>query len=174
MHEMVSRAAKHVFSRFLRKLPLLEVPACVAHMLNCLLGFGLNTHPQPHTGEDEEFSSGHVADWASLDAEQMRELITREVFKRYRYRLQDEWWSEMRFYVLLREVCLKLGFQLMARDYQFQKTEPLTICTAKAKKAVNGTNGHKEEETTFYPEDILNVVPVIKEAPVKVWNPNEG
>jgi len=60
-----------------------------------------------------------------------------------------------------------MGFQLKARDYLFEKPETIAACPGKSKKT-NGTNGHKVEETTFYPEDILNVVPIIKEAPLKV------
>ena len=71
--------------------------------------------------------------------------------------------------MLLREVCMKMGFQLKARDYLFEKAETMANCPGKTKKATNGTNGQKVDETTFYPEDILNVVPVVKDAPLKVF-----
>lgn len=70
--------------------------------------------------------------------------------------------------MLLREICLKMGFQLKARDYTFEKSAVQTNGTTKSKKAVNGANGHKPAEVTFYPEDLLNVVPIVKDAPLKV------
>lgn len=167
MHEMVSRAAKHVFSRYLRRLPLLDVPDVVAHLLNCLVGFKVNSSPQAHPFADDEFSSAKVSEWARLDANSMKAQIGREVFRRYRYHLEDNWWNQCKCIVLTREVCLKMGFQLKARDYIFEKPEAINSCPGKPKKP-NGTNGHKVEETTFYPEDILNVVPIVKEALMKV------
>src|SRR5947207_15980816 len=116
MHEMVSRGAKHVFSRYLRKLSLLDVPDCVAHLLNCLVGFKVNSFPVVRT-LDDEFASAPAAEWTKVDVASMRKEITTEVFARYRFNLADEWWNECRCIVLLREVCLKLGFQLKARDY---------------------------------------------------------
>lgn len=167
MHEMVSRAAKHVFSRYLRKLPLLDVPNVVAHLLNCLIGFKVNSSPQAHPSADDEFSDVKVSEWTQLDAKGIQAQVSREVFRRYRYHLEDNWWNQCKCIVLMREVCLKMGFQLKARDYIFEKQDIIVPCPGKSKKA-NGTNGHKVEETTFYPEDILNVVPIVKEAPLKV------
>jgi protein TIF31 len=164
MHEMVSRATKHVLSRYLRKLPLLHVSTCVSHLLNCLVGFKFNALPKPHFSPDDEFDDFSQAKWTEVTVRGLQEEITREVFKRFRYRLNHEWWSQSSCIVLLREVCLKLGFQLKARTYLFDRNEN---CPAKPKKATNGTNGHHVEETTFYPEDIMNVVPVIKDAPMK-------
>jgi protein TIF31 len=93
----------------------------------------------------------------------MREQIVGEVYKRFRFRLDDEWWNQCRSIMLLREVSLKMGFQLRAREYIFEQKD----CTTKVKKT-NGSNGVKVEEATFYPEDILNVVPIVKDAPFKV------
>jgi protein TIF31 len=157
---VISRAAKHLFSRYLRKLPLLEVPACISHLLNCFLGYKYNASPLQQSPDDSDVPS---SEWTSLTCDLMREQITREVFKRFRYRLNDEWWSQCRSIMLLREVCIKMGFQLKAREYIFEKAD----CASKPKKT-NGSNGVKIEETTFYPEDILNVVPIVKDAPFKV------
>src|SRR5436190_7631157 len=163
---MVSRAAKHVFSRYLRRLPLLDVPNVVTHLLNCLLGFKVNKSPQARLSIDDEYSSTGVPEWAHLDTKGLQSQISREVLIRYRFQLGENWWNQCKCIVLLREVCLKMGLQLKARDYIFEKAETVN-CPGKTKKA-NGTNGHKAEEVTFYPEDILNIVPVVKEAPLKV------
>jgi protein TIF31 len=168
---MVSRAAKHVFSRYLRKLPLLDVPGCVAHLLNCLVGFKLNPCPQAQTQENEYSSASPEPEWAQLSASQMQEHISKEVLRRYRFKLQDDWWNQFNPTMLLREICLKLGFQLKAREYTFEKPAVLTNGTTKSKKTVNGVNGHKSAEVTFYPEDLLNVVPIVKDAPLKVSPP---
>src|SRR5262245_9267914 len=130
---MVSRAAKHVFSRYLRKLPLLHVPGCVGHLLNCLIGFKVNSSPTPDIPDDDALSAPPAVEWTKLDVTSMRDLITKEIFKRYRFALSDEWWHECKCITLLREVCLKMGFQLKARDYAFEKTEPI----------VNGNGKHK-------------------------------
>jgi len=169
---MVSRAAKHVFSRYLRKLPLLDVPNCVAHLLNCLVGFNFNPTPAAQLSEDDEFSSTPAAPWTKLDVASLRQELTKEVYKRYRFTLSESWWNECKSIALLREVCLKMGFQIKARDYSFEKVEKQEIVNGngKSKKAANGVNGHKAEETTFYPEDILNVVPVVKDAPLRVYS----
>ena len=158
---MVSRAAKHLFSRYLRKLPLLEVSSCISHLLNCLLGYKYNPSPSPQVPVDD--SNIALSEWTSLNCDLMREEMNREIFKRFRYHLDDDWWNQCRSVTLLREVCLKLGFQLKAREYIFEKAD----CTSKAKKT-NGSSAVKVEETTFYSEDVLNVVPIVKDAPFKV------
>lgn len=167
MHEMVSRAVKHVFSRYLRRLPLLDVPDVVAHLLNCLVGFKVNSSPQARRSAADEFSGVKVPEWTRLDVNSMQAEIGREVFRRYRYHLENNWWNQCKCIVLTREVCLKMGFQLKARDYVFEKQEAIATCPGKSKK-LNGTNGHKVEDTSFYPQDILNVVPIVKDAPLKV------
>jgi protein TIF31 len=172
---MVSRAAKHVFSRYLRKLPLLDVPTCVSHLLNCLIGYKFNGLPPVHFSVDDEFFlRSSQPEFINLSVPRMKQEIVREIYKRFRYRLSGEWWEQCRNIVLLREVCLKMGFQLKARDYQLEKTESVASCPGKTKKSTNGTNGHKVEETTFYPEDILNIVPIVKDAPLKVCPRKNG
>ena len=142
--------------------------AVVAHLLNCLVGFKVNSSPQAHRSDDDEFSGVKVPEWTCLDAKSMQAQIDREVFRRYRYHLEDDWWNQCKCIVLTREVCLKMGFQLKARDYIFEKPEISCSYVLGNPRKTNGTNGHKVEETTFYPEDILNVVPIVKEAPLKV------
>jgi len=164
---MVSRGAKHAFSPYLRRLPLLDIPCVIAHLLNCLIGFKFDSHPEAYLSHYDEFSSAPPPEWTHLDALTMQTKVGLEVFRRFRYALPDSWWNEScSCIVLLREVCLKLGFQLKARDYVFEKLDAVA-CPGKSKKA-NGTNGHKAEDSTFYPEDILNVVPIVKDAPLKV------
>jgi hypothetical protein len=102
-----------------------------------------------------------------LDVPSMKRQITEEIFKRYRFKLTGEWWNECKCLVLLREVCLKLGIQLKAREYNFEKVNVIANENGKHKKT-NGANGHKVDDTTFYPEDILNVVPIVKDTPLRV------
>jgi len=131
----------------------------------------MNPNPLPVSSEDDDFiNSSASAAWTKLDVGSIQEEITTEVFKRYRYKLDDTWWNECKCIVLLRELCLKMGFQLKAREYVFEKLEKTEAVNGngKSKKAVNGANGHKSEDVTFHPEDVLNVVPVVKDAPLKV------
>src|SRR5579859_28840 len=168
---MVSRAAKHVFSRYLRKLPLLDVPSCVAHLLNCLVGYKLNPCPQAQSSEDEYSTTSSEPEWAQLNGVKMHQEVVKEVFKRFRFQLEEEWWTQCKPLMLLREICLKMGFQLKAREYTFEKSAVVFNGTSKPKKAVNGVDGHKPAETTFTAEDVLNVVPIVKDAPLKVLIP---
>ena len=143
----------------------------MAHLLNCLVGFKVNPIPQAQLSEDDFSENVSEPEWAQLSASKMQEQITKEVFRRFRFKLQEEWWNQCKSTMLLREICLKMGFQLKAREYTFEKSAVLpngTNGASKSKKAANGVNGHKPAEVTFYPEDVLNVVPIIKEAPLKV------
>lgn len=51
VQEMISRAFKHVAGRYLRYLPLPFTGACIAHLLNCLLGKDLNNKPAAEVDE---------------------------------------------------------------------------------------------------------------------------
>jgi protein TIF31 len=194
VQEMVSRAFKHSASKYLRYLPIPLTTACVAHLLNCLLGTGFN--PKPKAEIDESMAAIYPeADlgFQSVTPESLKQDIESQILRRYRYKIDEDWTSNIKRLQLLREVSLKLGLQLEIKEYRFTKqssngsTEAAPATNGSAKEpAVNGQStsskkkkkardgspastapGHAVSPQTFTPDDILNIVPVIKEASPK-------
>ncbi|KAI9833045.1 MAG: Intracellular distribution of mitochondria [Sarea resinae] len=188
--EMVSRAFKHIANRHLRHLPVSFVGTCVAHLLNCMLGTGLNKSPSAEI--DEHLRSLYSeADFGfeSITPENLTAEIQAQVSLRFRYDLGAEWPSRIKPLQMLREVALKLGLQLEAKDYVFSKQSAVNgeaeVPVSNGSPATNGhSNGGKKKKksaernspassvasgslnspVTFSPEDILNIVPLIKDA----------
>lgn len=196
--EMVSRAFKHFANAQMKKLPPPFVQSCVSHLLNCLLGTEVNPNPQAEIDEDLKAMYLEV-DFAyeKVTPESMKTELKRQVELRYRYQLGDELVQSGKQLQMLREVCLKLGFQLEAKEYRFSKDAPSPPIKTLEQKASSDslappqTNGvHQPSEggkkkkkkhaahspdrdatdsplpppTTFHPDNVLNIVPIVKEA----------
>ncbi|KAF2092310.1 hypothetical protein K490DRAFT_33100 [Saccharata proteae CBS 121410] len=191
VQEMIARGFKHVANEKLRYLPALFSTACVAHLLNCLLGGGLNGKPVAETDaslkalySDADFS------FESVTPESLKQEVLDEVAKRFRYELGESWVESGKQLQMLREVSLKLGFQLEAKDYAF--TKDAVADNSDSDNAVKPTtNGHStggkkkskkgadrsparavsspspSQTVTFHPDDIQNIVPIVKEASPK-------
>lgn len=195
--EMVSRAFKHAAIQHLRLLPAPFAGACIAHLLNCLLGDALNQRPVAELDEqlkslypDTDFS------YPKMTPQTFQAEVARQVSLRFRYSLDSEWVSNIKHVQLLREIALKLGLQLEAKQFNFGKAAPLNEAPV---VSINGeakppvTNGHsagngkkkkkgngdhalpssaaddlRRSTHTFLPEDIVNIVPVVKDASPKV------
>lgn len=182
--DMIARAFKHIANRYLRHLPAPFATSCVAHLLNCLLGTDVNSKPRAELDEslraiypDGDFSFEQVTP-TSLRAD-----IEKQVQIRFRFTLDGEWTSSLRHLQLLRDVSLRLGLQLGARDFAFDRSQ---IKSQEHSPAANGTRapeeGSKKKKkkggeqasprvaqspapvVTFFPDDILNIVPVVKDA----------
>ncbi|EPE36093.1 hypothetical protein GLAREA_05431 [Glarea lozoyensis ATCC 20868] len=189
IQEMVSRAFKHVAGKYLRYLPIPLTGSCIAHLLNCLLGAGLN--PKPTADIDASLASLYSdADLAfeKVTPGSLRAEIANQVLRRYQYTVDPSWASNIKPVQLLREVSLKLGLQVELKEYRFsadqKPVDQAVPATNGSSPKENGANGHstsnkKKKKTrdgspaavaatraphTFVPEDIQNVVPVIKEA----------
>jgi len=191
VREMVARSFKHVASKYLRYLPLPLTSACIAHLLNCLLGFRLN--PKPAADVDESLKALYDdADLAfeKVTPESLRQDIQNETTRRYRYTLEDGWQNQIRQLQLLREVCLKLGIQLQSKSFAFgaepdaNGEKPAADKPAADKPAANGQangDGKKKKRRardgspasiassttaphTFAPDDVVNVVPIVKDS----------
>lgn len=192
IQEMVSRACKHVLNAMLRGLPGPLVPFCVSHFLNCLLGAEHN--PNPKVIPDVSlWKLYHDADFGfeKLTIEGLRVSIEREVSKRYRYGLQEGWVGGIKHLQMLREVALKFGLQLKIKNYEFGAPKSTLEAANINSEAPPSTNGNpksksskkkspvasiheasvpKVPSTTFDPEDIMNVVPVVKDSSSKVFS----
>lgn len=144
--EMIARAFKHVVNEYMRDLPTPFATTCVVHLLNCLLGSSLNMTPTAQIDEDLQFLYKD-ADYSFSKANglTMKLHIESQVHLRYRYTLEEGWMTNVKHVQLLREVSLKLGLQLTARNYRFSlepvvyNGEPIAT-TDDAPQPV--TNGH--------------------------------
>jgi protein TIF31 len=193
IQEMVSRGFKHVAGGYLRYLPIPLAAACVAHLLNCLLGTGFNPTP---TAEIDDTLVALYPDanltFRDVTPQSLRQEIEAQVMRRYRFALEESWHSSLKHLQLLREVSLKLGLQLEVKDYRFTeeaksngepKIAPVeqkevnpnghSSASKKKKKAARegspaSTASHQAVAShTFVADDVLNIVPIIKEASPK-------
>ena len=199
VQEMIARAFKHVANRYLRHLPMAFTANCLSHLLNCLLGTALNESPKAHIDDDlRDFYKDADYSFAEVTPHSLKEEIETQVQIRYRYVLDNAWTHEIRHVQLLRSIALKLGLQLIARDYHFTSETQVNVDQSKAEAngGADGTanhpgiNGHahgnasgkkkkrnggrtsplnngsdtRSQQSTFSPEDIANMVPMIKDA----------
>jgi protein TIF31 len=191
--ELITRAFKHILNRYLRHLPTLFSTACISHLLNCLLGTQLNPTPQPDLDEDMKslYPEGDFS-FAKVDPAGLRIDIEAQIRTRYRYHIPQNWVSTIKPLQLLREIALRQGLQLSAREYIFAPEDsssqngdlPHTDGSApqqadgthleapkkkkkKARDASPTSIAPVEIASTFTPDDILNIAPTVKDAAPK-------
>ncbi|KAL2014296.1 hypothetical protein VTN00DRAFT_1821 [Thermoascus crustaceus] len=191
IQEMITRAFKHIANRHLRHLPAPFAPSCITHLLNCLLGTELNPNPRPDIDEAlrEIYPEADFA-FEKVDPATLRADIEKQVQIRYRFTLDPEWFNSLRHLQLLRDISIRLGLQLGAREFAFTKSQLPSKEQPPVTNGVNGAGhdeGKKEESkkkkkkggetaspsraptnekpaVTFVPDDILNIVPLVKDA----------
>lgn len=123
--EIVARVCKSLLRKQLKKCAMKDIGKVVAHFLNTVF--------------DE-------TDKKTVDS--TRQTISTEIKKRYRYVLPNVFWAEQLWPLgLLREICKKVGIQLLMREYCFN--------------TLNGGKKHKRN-AIFNPGDIVNLVPIVK------------
>ncbi|RKP27935.1 clustered mitochondria-domain-containing protein, partial [Syncephalis pseudoplumigaleata] len=150
VQEMVVRSAKHILRRLLQTATARWEADCIAHFLNCLLGRDVNRTPQPR------YRGEHPPAYVALTPASLDEQIGKEVALRFRYKLANPTHTieqEIRKLPVLRDICLRVGIQIEARDYAF--------------KARQAASAKQQCTTTFTPADIMNILPVVKETPLK-------
>lgn len=185
-HEMVIRAAKHVLNRLLRSAEAYDEAAIVSHFYNCLLGAAFNPSPAAEPVE-LPFGSQVERSWTELSPASLRAEVVKEVAARFRHQLPETWFDEqMLKNKVARELSLRVGVQLVARKYEFgtalgeategplngvsasSDSEPSASTSKKGKKSKKAKGAVEEKPkprnapTTFTPEDVLNVGPVVK------------
>ncbi|KAI9277772.1 clustered mitochondria-domain-containing protein [Sporodiniella umbellata] len=184
VQEMVVRGSKHLLRKQLAQCSLEESALCVSHFLNCLLGAQFNPKPVPVLPEG---SQRNDFAWAQWTPQTVQQALIQQVQLRFRYALKTEAIDRLHFVSTLREICLRLGLQIHARDY---RTEPWTeqeraahtaedvaYQAAQDRKKHEPTRGNKKSHkkqtvapaqqrrrTTFVPEDVLNIMPTVKQA----------
>lgn len=194
VQEMISRSFKHIAGNYLRYLPIPFTSACIAHLLNCLLGTDFNESPVALIDASlKALYADTDLSFKDVTPESLRKEIEAQTTKRYKYTLEDNWFAAIKPVQMLREVSLKMGFQLVSKDYYFTKESAANAKPAKVadapKEATNGTttttSSKKKKKSradspsgpksstpagppmTFSADDVLNVVPIIKEASPK-------
>lgn len=183
--DMIVRSFKHIAAKHMRYLPLPLTSACVAHLLNCLLGAGLN--PKPTADIDQSLRALYKdldVSFENVTPESLKEAVEAETLKRFRFKLEPEWQTQLSHVQVLREVCLKLGLQVQSKEYAFTgaTTQEPANGEATATPAVNGSGESKKKKKkaregspasigsstvvphTFTPDDIINVVPIVKDS----------
>ncbi|KAL2796844.1 clustered mitochondria protein [Aspergillus keveii] len=190
VQEMVARAFKHIANKYLRNVPAPFAASCVAHLLNCLLGADVNSAPRAELDSSlrEVYPEGDFS-FEKLSPAGLRAEIEKQVTLRYRFTLESEWFGSLRNLQLLRDIAIKLGLQLGAREFAFTKAEVEALKKAvpvnnnvnsagqdegKKKKKKTGDSGsparaaaattQQAAVVTFVPDDIINIVPLVKDA----------
>lgn len=193
--EMVSRAFKHIANKELKSLPPIFVQSCISHLLNCLLGTDLNEAPTAVVEDDmKSMYPDESLDFTKMTPQNMETEIRRQIELRFRLAIEGDLVHSGKQLQLLREICLKLGLQLEAKEYQFTKTPVSQQTTGLTEKpssesleapktnGIHPAEGGKKKKkknaeqspnrvtsltgapSTFQPDNVLNVVPIIKEA----------
>ena len=182
LQEMVLRAAKRILRRILKQIDYSETGNAISHYFNCLVGDRVQNNPEPvysvspFAGENEP-----LPDWVELNPEKLRGMIESEVSIRYRYKLPASFLVQgIRINQLLREMCLRCGIQLRLKHYVLEAGEAAegnvpsddsqgeTATGGNKKKKKGVANAKTDKQTTsFEPQDILNLVPTIKDSTPK-------
>ncbi|XP_056414428.1 clustered mitochondria protein homolog isoform X2 [Hyla sarda] len=155
--EVITRSAKHIFKTYLQGVELSGLSAAISHFLNCFLSSFPNS--VAHLPADElvskkknkkrknrNLSSADNTAWASVTPQELWKNICSEAKAYFDYSLECENVDQavemynLQKISLLREICIKVGIQVLLKEYNFD-------------------NRHKP---TFTEEDILNIFPVVK------------
>lgn len=184
VRDMIVRSFKHVAAKYLRYLPLPLTSTCIAHLLNCFLGVGLNAKPSADIDRSlRALYSDADLSFETVTPESLRKDVELETSQRFRFKLDPEWHAQLSPVQVLREVCLKLGLQVQSKEYAFtpgSAPEPAVAETPavngssegskkkKNKKAREGSPASIASSTTvphtFTADDIVNVVPIVKDS----------
>ena len=191
IHEVIARASKHVLRKLVKLVPTFLVPSAVAHFHNCLLGGAITKDPKVDLDESyASFCSVEELSFTKLTSKDVIQLVTSEVFARFRFKLPENWIDEaVRKQQLLREIAFQFGIQWKAHNYTFTKEEfdaaqaqiqfdvaeqrPTSSSSSKKSKkkttAPQSQHGTKsiKRETPFIAEDIISFTPVVKDSSYK-------
>lgn len=158
--ELITRAAKHIFTTHIQSTDMMNLSASVSHFLNCFLSSCSMPHPQQtlddlqskaakrrnkRKGRPNPLLSNDTTEWAILTPRSLWNQLKQELKSYYDWDLNvDNIDSCIELYnlqkiSLLRSFCVKSGIQILLREYSFDSRNRLT----------------------FLEEDILNIFPVV-------------
>ncbi|CAL4122447.1 unnamed protein product [Meganyctiphanes norvegica] len=152
--ELISRSVKHIFVEYIQNAETICLSSAIAHFLNCYLSSCTNPHASSKNDEllskkkrkKHPFSNSVVAEWASMTPKSLWAQIKEELKSYYDFTFDgDSIDSTVERYgvqkvSLLRTVCMKVGIQILLRDYSFET----------------------KSQETFREEDIINLNPIVK------------
>ncbi|KAJ3299983.1 Intracellular distribution of mitochondria [Borealophlyctis nickersoniae] len=142
LQEMAARGAKHVLRDILKDTPRFAVSDAIAHFLSCFFASSDKEVPYVSASIHTKLSSTAAAT-SELTPSSLHASVQKEVRRRFRYELPDDFYLRRRIQTL-RSICLKVGIQIEARDYAWDSDSPI-----------------------FRPEDIINLYPIVKHAQPK-------
>lgn len=160
VQELIVRAAKHIYYTYMQNTEVMSLASAISHFLNCFLTSGPVTAPalgseelqktnkrrnKRKNGKNALFGNDNN-EWALITPKSMWQHIKREIKAYWDFDLEcDDQRSVMETYKLqkisvLRAFCLKVGIQILLREYNFES----------------------RNKPTFNDEDIVNVFPIVK------------
>ncbi|WFD33129.1 Intracellular distribution of mitochondria [Malassezia sp. CBS 17886] len=169
VQEMIVRAAKHRLRAYLRSAGPSETAALVAHVLNCLLGTRVCARPQP--ADTPLHEPGAL--WRTLTPSALADEVRAEVAARFRFALPATWRDDVHAPQTLRALCLRTGVQLRLQPYVFGEADapppphvqpPAPKTVARGRRAATHAPAltPPPRTTTFVPDDVLALVPLVK------------
>ena len=182
VQEMVARAFKHISNHYLRHLPAPFAASCFAYLLNCLLDS--TGKPVPEIDEElrELYPEGDFT-FEKVTRATLKSEVEIQVRNRYRYSLPEGWLDSLKPLQTLREIALKQGLQLSARDFFHKGSEGASTTNGtlhtngtsheeskkKKKKAAPAeptaaVNGEAKRSSILTADDVVNIVPIVKDA----------
>lgn len=187
VQEMIARGTKHVLRKLSRDLPMPLMSTFISHFFNCLFGTDINKNPICLIDEDLKMMySFKDLEFTKLNSQDVLNLITNEVFIRFRFNLPKDWnKSLVKPLQLFREISIKFGIQWKCQNFGFTKEEFERMVNLEGRGNDTNDNGKKKKgsklnksnsvitktspnrQTIFIPDDILAFVPIIKDSTYK-------
>ncbi|KAI5961219.1 CLU1 [Candida pseudojiufengensis] len=181
INEMIARASKHILRNLVKSLPTYLSPAAVVHFHNCLFGGEINKTPVAEIDEVyQTFYPKENFKFAELTHASVIELIEKEVLARFRYKLPQNWITEIRLPQLFREIALQFGIQWKSLNYTYTKSD-FDSANNEIKKDVIETKSSKKSKkktqqivsksikrnSIFIVDDLVDFIPKIKDSSYK-------
>lgn len=162
--ELITRAAKHIFNYFIQNADMMSMSVAISHFLNCMLTTQPAVQP-PVIASDELFRSSkrrynnkksqNSAKAPDASANEWVTMTQRGLWQQIKKELKSYWdfdlncdcnvdkiieMYKLQKISLLRAFNLKIGLQILLREYNFES----------------------KNKPTFNEDDIINVFPVVK------------
>ena len=194
VQEMIVRAFKHVSIQLLATpyQQYLLVPVSRTCSTACLARISIASLNRRLMKSLRGFYPDGDFSFERLTPKQLREDVVKQIKMRYRYTLPQDWSSCVKPLQLLRELCLRNGFQIKARDYEFGRGDQLIADTSpvvdgsenQQTNGVHADDGKKKRKKArreahtpvelqpsqvrpSQPKTFLNIVPTVKDAAPK-------